>query len=116
MAEKVKELEDLVTQKQKELDSLSKDFILFKEKTYKEFSEVTSIFEEYDGKNKEIEKLNMEIQQLKKLNVKLENEVLNLKEKEVKLNKKLNAYMNSKLGRLTRQYWTFRKKLSIGGK
>lgn len=107
--EKIRELEYLITQKQEEIDNLNKEFIMFKEKTFKEISEVSSFLNDLDDKNMEFTELKKELQLSK-------TEVQKLKNNEVKLKRQLNAYMNSKLGRLTRSYWTFRKKITNGGR
>lgn len=113
---KIDKLEQLVTQKQEEIDKLNKEFVLFKERTFKEINEYTLIFNVLDQKNKEITELKKDLQHSKGLIEKHKNEVQKLKDNEVKLKRRLNAYMNSKLGRLTKKYWTFRKKITSGGR
>lgn len=114
--EKTRELEQLISQKQEEIDNLNKEFVLFKEKTFKEISEFSSVFNDLDDKNMEITELKKELRLSKGLIEKHKKEVQKLKDNEMKLKRRLDAYMNSKLGRLTKRYWAFRKKITNGGR
>lgn len=116
LMEKTRELEQLISQKQEEIDNLNKEFVLFKEKTFKEISEFSSVFNDLDDKNMEITELKKELRLSKGLIEKHKKEVQKLKDNEMKLKRRLDAYMNSKLGRLTKRYWAFRKKITNGGR
>jgi len=90
--------------------ALEKELILFKEKTYEHLQKYSMLFElleELVDKNQDLEqRLKSSLNMISELESKLQK----LETYNKRIEGRLNALENSKLGRLTKKYWAFRKR------
>ncbi|MFD2627845.1 hypothetical protein [Oceanobacillus kapialis] len=85
-----------------------KEYILFKEQAYSIVGELLELLEQESEKS---ESSRLRLNELNKRIDKLESEKSNLQKELESSKRQLNALKDSKLGKLTRSYWKFRKKL-----
>jgi septal ring factor EnvC (AmiA/AmiB activator) len=84
-------------------DELSREYLHFKNETYMMLREFERIFLEIDDKEAKIEELENRI-------FLFEEQAEASRKKVEDLTRQLNAIKNSRLGRLAKKYWAFRKK------
>jgi septal ring factor EnvC (AmiA/AmiB activator) len=101
---------------QKNCIDLEKELVLFKEKTCEILQKYNRLFELLE---EEVEKKKNLQQQLKSSHEtisRLEAKIKQLEDYNKRIERKLRALENSKLGRLTKKYWAFRKRIVKGVK
>ncbi|MED1203371.1 hypothetical protein [Heyndrickxia acidicola] len=88
---------------ERDYEELSREHLHFKNETYMMLREFERLFLEIEDNEAKIEELENRI-------FLLEEQAEALRKKEADLARQLNNLKNSKLGRLAKKYWAFRKK------
>lgn len=106
--------EELPVYTEKEYQELNKKLVIFKEETFEKlqsYGVLIKLFEEEVSNKKALES-QLKITQDKMHELK--TELVNTQAENKKIKRELNALKNSKLGKLTKKYWSLRKRLHKG--
>lgn len=95
---------------EKEYVELEKELVLFKEKTYENLQQFKRLFEILEEETKKKQLIEKQLTCTQETISQLETKIFELENKNIKTERELQALKNSKLGRLTKKYWAFRKR------
>lgn len=95
---------------EKQYVELEKELVLFKEKTYENLQQYKRLFEILEEETKKKQVVEKQLTSSQETISQLETKIIQLENKNKKTERELQALKNSKLGRLTKKYWAFRKR------